>query len=69
MLGCRGAPISLELTPLKSFEGNFCTSAMMSFQTTPDAPDCGGTAWFASVVKSDYVVVKDLKSLAPPPET
>ena len=29
-------------TPLKSFTGNFCTSAMMSFQTTPDAPACDG---------------------------
>jgi hypothetical protein len=31
-------------TPLKSFEGNFCTSAMMAFQTAPDAPECNVTS-------------------------
>jgi cell migration-inducing and hyaluronan-binding protein len=53
-------------TPLKSFEGNFCTSAMMAFQTTPDGPDCSGTA-AANVANPQYVVVKDIKSLAPAP--
>ena len=53
-------------TPLKSFEGNFCTSAMMAFQTTPDAPECNGTA-AANVVKPQYIVLRDIKGLAPPP--
>jgi hypothetical protein len=29
-------------TPLKTFYMNYATTAMMSFQTTPDAPDCNG---------------------------
>jgi hypothetical protein len=53
-------------TPLKSFESNFCTSAMMAFQTTPDAPECNGTA-AANVVKPQYIALRDIKSLSPPP--
>ena len=30
------------MTPLKSFVGNFCTSAMMAFQTVGNTADCNG---------------------------
>ena len=53
-------------TPLKSFEGNFCTSAMMSFQTTPDAPPCTGTA-AADVKVPQYISIRDIRSLSPKP--
>jgi cell migration-inducing and hyaluronan-binding protein len=52
-------------TPLKSFEQNFCTSAMMSFQTTADAPACLGA--LAASDSKQPSTVRDLKSLAPSP--
>jgi cell migration-inducing and hyaluronan-binding protein len=54
-------------TPLKSFEGNFCTSAMMSFQTTPDATQCAGTIPADGQTSHNFPTVRDLKGLAPPP--
>jgi hypothetical protein len=53
-------------TPLKSFGQNFCTSAMMSFQTTADAPACLGA--LAASDSKQPSKVRDLKSLAPPPD-
>jgi cell migration-inducing and hyaluronan-binding protein len=53
--------------PLKSFEGNFCTSAMMSFQTTPDAPACQGTIAADDNKSQNFPTVRDLKGLSPPP--
>ncbi|HEY5204611.1 MAG TPA: hypothetical protein VIJ63_08440 [Roseiarcus sp.] len=53
-------------TPLESFTGNFCSSAMMSFQTTADAPACNGTR-AALAPTSNFPTVQDLKGLAPPP--
>ena len=52
-------------TPLKSFYGNYCSSAMHSFQTTPDAPQCLG------VNSADFPTAPNtlvaIKSIAPAP--
>jgi cell migration-inducing and hyaluronan-binding protein len=55
-------------TPLKSFYKNYATSAMNSFQTTSDAPDCGDSGVVAADVKpGNYVVVQAVRSIAPKP--
>ncbi|MGH7065728.1 MAG: hypothetical protein ACREET_16770, partial [Stellaceae bacterium] len=54
-------------TPLESFYGNYATSTMMSFQTTPDAPPCGGFA-AAKAPASDTPTVKEIESFAPAPD-
>jgi len=59
-------------TPLKSFYKNYATSAMSSFQTTDDAPDCDGfiaaEATFAPPFTSANTL-REVKSIAPAPTT
>ena len=49
--------------PIKSFYGNFCSTAMHSFQTTPDAPACNGI-WASNQGKAPNILT-GLKSVAP----
>ena len=51
-------------TPLKSFYKNYATSTMHSFQTTPDAPACGGVI-AANVQPDNMPVLRAVPSLAP----
>ncbi len=54
-------------TPLKSFYKNYCTSAMHSFQTTPDAPACNGFIASGTVTPPNLPNTKETASFAPPP--
>jgi cell migration-inducing and hyaluronan-binding protein len=55
-------------TPLKSFYGNYCTSAMLSFQTTPDSPACDGFIAANTQANSiNYPTLNAVKSIAPEP--
>lgn len=51
--------------PIKSFYGNFCSSAMHSFQTTSDAPACNGI-WASNQGKAANILT-GVKSVAPKP--
>jgi cell migration-inducing and hyaluronan-binding protein len=51
--------------PIKSFYGNFCSTAMHSFQTTPDAPACNGI-WASNQGKAPNILT-GVKSVAPKP--
>jgi hypothetical protein len=51
-------------TPLKSFYKNYATSTMHSFQTTPDAPLCGGVI-AANAVPGNFPVLRAVPSDAP----
>ncbi|HEV2098169.1 MAG TPA: hypothetical protein VGR45_04510, partial [Stellaceae bacterium] len=53
-------------TPLKSFYKNYCTSAMHSFQTTPDAPACNGFIPF-DTTPPNLPTAKETQSFAPAP--
>ena len=53
-------------TPLKSFYKNYCTSAMMSFQTTADAPECNGFIPF-DTTPPNLPTAKETMSFAPAP--
>ncbi len=62
----RSVPSSFAgATPLKSFYGNSCTSAMHSFQTTQDAPVCHGVN-SADFPKAPNTLVA-VESIAPAP--
>jgi hypothetical protein len=55
-------------TPLKTFYMNYATTAMMSFQTTPDAPPCNG--FIASGVDAStqkLPTISEVKSISPKP--
>jgi len=55
-------------TPLRSFYKNYATSAMNSFQTTSDAPDCSDSGVIAADAKpGHYVVMQAVPSIAPKP--
>ena len=55
-------------TPLRSFYKNYATSAMNSFQTTSDAPDCSDSGVIAADAKpGHYVVMQAVRSIAPKP--
>ncbi len=54
-------------TPLKSFYGNYCSSAMLSFQTTPDAPACDGFVSAEDTKTVLHPTLRDVKSIAPEP--
>jgi hypothetical protein len=58
--------------PLKTFYKNYATTAMHSFQTTPDAPDCMDFG-FGPAVASNYgakpIMVRGVLSDAPTPKT
>jgi hypothetical protein len=55
-------------TPLKSFYKNYCTTAMHSFQTTPDAPGCNGViAADAPIPPPPNLVVQAVQSISPKP--
>ena len=51
--------------PIKSFYGNYCSSAMHSFQTTSDAPACNGI--LASNQSKAPNILTGVKSIAPKP--
>jgi hypothetical protein len=51
--------------PIKSFYGNFCSSAMHSFQTTSDAPACNGIRASNQGKAPDHLT--GVKSIAPKP--
>jgi cell migration-inducing and hyaluronan-binding protein len=53
-------------TPLKSFYKNYATSAMHSFQTTSDAPNCDGVI-AADAKPGKLAVVRAVHSIAPKP--
>lgn len=58
------------MAPLKTFYKNYATTAMHSFQTTPDAPSCMGFG-FGPAVPANYgpqqIVVRGVLSEAPMP--
>lgn len=54
-------------TPLKSFYKNTATSAMFSFQTVGDGPDCGGVIAADATDDGTLPRLKAVRSIAPPP--
>jgi hypothetical protein len=56
-------------TPLRSFYKNYATSAMHSFQTTADAPDCSGIVAFGDTTPnpSNLPRLRAVQSIAPAP--
>lgn len=54
-------------TPLEKFYKNYASSAMFSFQTTPDAPACDGFIAAATAVPPRFPTVREITSFAPAP--
>jgi hypothetical protein len=54
-------------TPLERFSNNYASSAMFSFQTTPDAPACNGFIAAATKNPPNFPTARETASFAPPP--
>jgi cell migration-inducing and hyaluronan-binding protein len=65
--GMQRSSVFAGATPLKSFYKNYCTSAMHSFQTTPDAPACNGFISAGQSTPPNLPNVQETKSFAPSP--